>query len=238
MATMTLDDLVARLREALGDALGAVVLYGSAAGREHHEKFSDYNVLVLVERLGSAELGPKMARLSRQWRDAGNPPPLMLTTQEWRGGADIFPMEYADILERHRVLHGTLPLDGVAVSMHELRLQVEHEAMAKLLQLRAGILAADGDAKRQRALLAASLSTFMVIFRAVERLHGLTPAADYDALSRGVGRRAGFDAESFVRVAQHRRGADPLADVPAVLSAYLTGAEKLVACLNVLTMGK
>src|SRR5258707_8543144 len=28
------------------------------------------------------------------------------TVDEWRHSADVFPMEYADILERHRVLHG------------------------------------------------------------------------------------------------------------------------------------
>ena len=237
MATMTLDQLVAHLRAALGDALRAVVLYGSAASGEHHEKHSDVNVLVVVDRLGSAELGPAMADVTRGWRDDGNPAPLLLTVREWQGSADIFPMEYADILERHRVLHGVLPRDGIVVSPVDLRLQVEHEAMGKLLQLRAGILSAGGDAKRQRALLAASLSTFMVIFRAVERLHGAVPAATYDALARGVAARAGFDPEPFVLVAQHRRGADPLAAPGAVLAGYLAGAEKLVAYLDVLTIG-
>ena len=237
MAAMTLDQLVARLRAALGDVLQAVVLYGSAASSEHHEKHSDVNVLVLVDRLGSAELGPAMSGVTQEWRDAGNPAPLLLTVREWQGSADIFPMEYADILERHRVLHGVLPRDGIVVLPADLRLQVEHEAMGKLLQLRAGILSAGSDAKRQRALLAASLSTFMVIFRGVERLHGAVPAAAYDALARGVAARAGFDPDAFVRVSQHRRGADALAEPQSVLAGYLAGAEKLVAYLDVFTTG-
>ena len=91
---MTLDQLVAHLRAALGDALRAVVLYGSAASGEHHEKHSDVNVLVVVDRLGSAELGPAMSDVTRGWRDAGNPAPLLLTVREWQGSADIFPMDW------------------------------------------------------------------------------------------------------------------------------------------------
>ena len=237
MAQMTLEQLVERLRSALGGALHAVVLYGSAAGSEHHAAHSDLNVLVLVDRLGRPELGEEMARVTQAWREGGNPPLLLLTTAEWRGSADIFPMEYADILERHRVLHGELPREGISVAPAHLRLQVEHEALGKLLQLRAGVLHAGSDAKRQRALLAASLSTFMVIFRAVERLHGVVPPADYEALARSVARRAGFDPAPFEQVARHRRGHDPLATPDAVLSGYLAGAGKLVAYLDVLTTG-
>ena len=50
---------------------------------------------------------------------------MTMTVAEWRGSADIFPMEYADILERHRVLHGTAPFEGVTVDARDLRLQLE-----------------------------------------------------------------------------------------------------------------
>ena len=125
--------------------------------------------------------------------------------------ADIFPMEYADILERHRVLYGTPPFEGIKVDREHLRLQVEHEAMGKLLKLRQGVLAAGGDQKAQVELLAASLSTIMVIFRAVERLHGAVPPTDYERLSRDVSARAGFDsspsAEWSDMCAEERRSA-------------------------------
>ena len=237
MAQMTLDELVERLRGALGNALRAVVLYGSAAGSEHHTAHSDFNVLVLVERLGASELGAPMAAVTAAWRANGNPAFLLLTVSEWRGSADIFPMEYADIIERHRVLHGVLPTEGIAVAPADLRLQVEHESMGKLLQLRAGVLQAGSDAKRQRGLLAASLPTFMAIFRAVERLHNVVPAADYESLARSVASRAGFDPDPFVRVVRHRRGADQLDAPEAVLAGYLAGAGKLVAYLDVFTTG-
>jgi hypothetical protein len=233
MASMTLDDLVAQLRAAYGSALRAVVLYGSAAAGEHRPGRSDYNVLVVVDALGMSQLRA-VAATARAWGEAGHPPPLTLTTAEWTSSADVFPMEYADLLDRHRVLFGTLPLDGLAVSPSDLRLQVEQQALGKLLQLRQGIMAAGGVAKRQVALLEASLSTLMVVFRAVVRLHGEAPSTDYEALAAQVGARAGFDPAPFTRVVRHVRGTERLSTDAAegILAAYLDALGALVAYID------
>lgn len=233
MATMTLDELVAQLRAAYGDDLRAVALYGSAAAGEHIPKRSDYNVLVIVDALPLERLRAAAAA-TQAWVGAGNPPPMTMTAREWLGSADIFPMEYADILERHRVLHGALPTDGVAVRAEDLRLQVEQQAMGKLLKLRAGTLAAGADGARQLDLLEQSLSTFMVVFRGVLRLHGERPPTDNEALARAVAGRAGFDAAPFVRVVQHVRGSQRLdkRDAGPVLAGYLDAVERLVAYLD------
>jgi len=230
---MKLEELVAQLQKVYGEQLRTVVLYGSAAAGEHIPKRSDYNVLVIVDELTMQHMRSE-ASVARAWAEAGNPPPLTLTLTEWRGSADIFPMEYADILERHRVLYGRPPFDGIAVDRDYLRLQLEHEAMGKLLKLRQGILGAGGSEKAQIDLLAASLSTIMVIFRAVERLHGGAPSTDYEQLSRDVGRRVGFDAEPFARVVRHVRGAAKIgsADVAGVMGGYLDGMYRLVAYLD------
>lgn len=233
MATLTLDQLVDQLRKAYGAELRAVVLYGSAAAGEHIAKRSDLNVLVISDSLGLDALH-RAAAVARAWGESGNPPPLTLTTAEWRSSADIFPMEYADILERHRVLHGEAPFDGIAVDRGHLRLELEQQAMGKLLQLRRGILAAGGDPKRLIELLAASLSTFMVIFRSLLRLHKETPPAEYPALIARVAALAGLEADPFARVVRHVRGEARLAeqDVTGVLAGYLAGAQRLVAHID------
>ncbi len=109
---MTLDELVKQLRAAYGTALRSIVLYGSSAGGEAGAKKPDHNVLVIVDSLDASRLRAASAA-SRAWVDAGNHAPLTLTREEWTGSADIFPMEYADILDRHRVLHGEPPFDGI-----------------------------------------------------------------------------------------------------------------------------
>src|SRR5918992_2861128 len=238
MAKMTLDELVAQLRAAFGAELRSVVLYGSAASGEHIPKQSDYNVLVLVEALDVSRLDA-VAAVVRAWSEAGNPPPFTLTLDEWRRSADIFPMEYADIQERHRVLHGPSPFDGVRVTPGDLRRQLESEAMGKLLHLRQGVLAAGGDGRRQLDLLEASKSTIMVLFRATVRLHGETPAPDTVELCRQIGHLAGLDVEPFIRVVRHARGEEKVkpGDARPLLTAYVRGVQQLVVHLDRYTPG-
>lgn len=230
MATMTPEQLAEQLRTAYGGALRAVVLYGSAVAGEHIAKRSDYNVLVIADELPPERLHA-VSSVARAWSDAGNPPPMTFTWAEWRGSADVFPMEYADVLERHRVLLGDPPFEGITVARADLRLQVEHEVLGKLLRLRQGALMAGTDAKRQIELLSASLSTIMVVFRGVVRLEGGTPPQNYEELSRELGRIAGLDPAPFIAVVRHVRGEQAIAKEQAggVLTGYLSGLTRLTA---------
>ncbi|HKW11499.1 MAG TPA: nucleotidyltransferase domain-containing protein [Gemmatimonadaceae bacterium] len=233
MAKMTPEELVQQLRAAYGPELRSVVLYGSAAAGEHIPKRSDYNILVLLETLSMDRLRAAAA-VASAWGEAGNPAPMTLTTREWRGSADIFAMEYADILDRHKILYGEDPFDGIRVDPKDLRLQLEHEAMGKLLKLRQGVLITGGDSKRQIDLLSDSLSTIMVIFRAVLRLEGGVPAKDNIAVSQAVARHADFDATPFERVVRHVRGEQSIGanEVGNVIAGYLDGMGKLVEHLD------
>lgn len=233
MAKMSLDELVSQLRAAYGASLKSVVLYGSAAAGEHIAKRSDYNVLVIVDALDAAKLTAASATASA-WAEAGNPAPLTLTSSEWRGSSDIFPMEYADILDRHKILHGDSPFDGIRVDKKDLRLQLEQEAMGKLIKLRQGTLASGNDGARQVELLAASASAIMIIFRAFIRLQGGTAPKDNVALSQEVASLAGFDGEPFKRVIRHVRGEESIkpGDATAVLGGYLRGMEQLVGFVD------
>lgn len=230
---MTLDELVSQLQKAYGDSLRTVVLYGSAASGEHIPKRSDYNVLVIVDALDVDAL-MRAGAVARAWGEGGNPPPMTLTTEEWRSSADVFPMEYADILDRHKVLYGTAPFDGVTVDRHDLRLQLEHQAMGKLLQLRQGVLASGGDRKRLLELMSVSVSTFMVIFRSVLRFHGEEIGSGYEAVARRAAAVTGVEAEPFVTVVRHARGEMKVQDqdIPTVLAGYLAGAQQLVAHID------
>lgn len=230
---MTLEELVSQLKDAYGETLSSVVLYGSAVAGEHIARKSDYNILVILESVPLDRLAAVGAVL-RAWGNDGNPPPMTFTDAEWRSSADVFPMEYADILERHRVLFGADPCDGITVARNDLRLQVEQQALGKLLHLRRGAMAAGVDEKAQVALLEASLSTLMVVFRGVARLQGEAPPQDYAELSRNVGARAGFDATPFERVVRHVRGIAKLerGDAGRLLAAYLAAMERLVRYLD------
>ena len=230
---MTLDELVTQLRSAYGAQLASVVLYGSAASGEHVAKKSDYNVLVLLARIESGALAAASA-VARAWNEAGNPPPMTMTEEEWRRSSDVFPMEYSDILARNRVLYGSPPFDGIRISRENLRLQLEQQVMGKLLQLRQGALLAGMDSGRQATLIGASVGTIMVLFRTVLRLAGETVPADGGSVVERVAALAGFNPAPFLRALRYKRGDEklPSAEAGGVLSQYLSGVERLDAYLD------
>lgn len=233
MPRMTLDDLVAQLTAIYADELVAVALYGSAARGEQAMRHSDLNVIVIVRRITMDHLR-KESPVARSWREAGNPPPLTLTRAEWLGGADIFPMEYADILAHHKVLTGTLPLEGVAVELADLRLQLEHEAMSKLLRLRHAVLGAAGDSRALLALLEDSVSTMLVLLRAALRLMGEVPPTDSEAMCERFTARSGRDTAIVRRILRHARGTEAIDKRVAegVVEEYLSFAETFVTFVD------
>lgn len=230
---MELPQLVSQLSQAYGDSLRSILLYGSAVAGEHRKKRSDFNVLVVLDRIPLERLAPVGAVL-RAWADGGNPPPMTFTLAEWRSSADVFPMEYADILERHRVLFGEDVTEGITVARADLRLEVEQQALGKLLHLRREAMAAGDDSSRQLRLLEASLSAIMAVFRGVVRLHGEVPSSDYAALGADVARRAGFDAAPVQRIVEHVRGSRKIEkkEAATILTGYLAEMEALVAHLD------
>jgi hypothetical protein len=232
MARMTLDELVRQLAQVHGEHLRCVLLYGSAVGVDEAGAQSDRNVLVLVDRIDPRQLETLGATV-RAWMETGSPPPFELTVDEWHRSADIFPMEYADILARHRVLHGALP-PALPVDRANLRRQAEYEATGKVLRLRQAIMHAGTDGRRQVEVLRASHGTLMAIFRATLRVAGEEVPAGRDALIERVAQRAGLDPAPFARVHADRRGDRSLtpADAEPVLIATLAQMEALARWLD------
>src|ERR1700681_1742659 len=105
-----LKELVTKLERAYHDRLVSVVLYGSAAGEDHHAKFSDLNVLCVLKEITPRELGEGEPIL-KWWREHGHPSPLMMTEEEVHRSTDSFPIEFRDMKDRRKVLFG---VDGIA----------------------------------------------------------------------------------------------------------------------------
>jgi hypothetical protein len=232
-SALAIGELVAAVKSLYGDALRTIVQFGSAVAGEVLPGQSDTNLLIIVDAVPLSALLHN-AEAVQKWTRAGNPAPLLLTLDEWRSSADVFAMEYADILHRHLVLVGDAPFAGVTVDPSDLRLHVEREAMGKLLQLRRAVMAVGNDQKQQLRLLVNGLSTLMVIFRGVSRVAGGSPPMDYLALSREVATLAAFDVRPFERLVQHaRRDVQiPVGEVTPVLTGVLDAMGRLVMFLD------
>jgi hypothetical protein len=101
--------------------------------------------------------------------------------------------------------------------------------MGVLLRLRGAVLLAGTDSSEQIKLMTESLSTLMVVFRAVLRLAGRTPPHGHSEIAKEVSGLTGVDGSAFQAVAQqlHDSKAIPKERSREVLGAYLSGMESV-----------
>ena len=192
-----LTELVEKMRSANGDRLIAVILYGSAATAAGKDQFSDLNVLCVLKQVTPQELADSEP-IIRWWREKKNPAPLLLSEEEVRTSTDCFPIEFHDIKERHKVLHGVNVVADLAIDYSFYRAQVEHELRAKMLRLRqkaAGVLSEKDVLLR---LMAESISTFCVLFRHALLLSGEVAQFDKREIVKSCSDKFGIDASPFL----------------------------------------
>ncbi len=228
-----LKELVDRLRKAYADTLVSVVLYGSAAAGDHQQGFSDLNILCILKRITRAELIHSES-IFQWWRGLGNPAPLLLDEVEVAEATDCFPIEFHDIKERRRVLHGADRIEGLKIDDVFYRAQVEHELRSKLLRLRqkaAGVLS---DKELLLRLMADSISTFAVLTRHALRLAGGEAKWNKREVFEQASEQFGVDAGPFRKLVEFRESKTRPKDVePAVLfDSYLEQINKLLRAVN------
>ena len=228
-----LKQLVERLTKTYGERLVSVVLYGSAAVGDHHGRFSDINILCVLSELTPRELG-ESATVFQWWQRMGNPPPLLFSREEVSTSTDCFPMEFLDIRERHRVLHGEDVVRDLEVDKSFYRAQVEHELRAKLLRLRQKAASAMGSKDLLARLLADSLSTFCVLFRHALLLHGAEAAFEKRGVVEQASVRFGFDPSPFRTLLDFREQKIKARDVQAVtlLELYLKQIQIVILAVD------
>ncbi len=226
----TLGDAVAR---ALGQRLVSLLLYGSTARGTHVPKRSDVNTLLICDRVDEA-LFEVLAPLMRDWRRAGHSPPLIFTEREWRESADAFPIEYQDMRDAYRLLAGRDPWTGIEVDRGQLRRQLEHELMGKLVRLRQAYAALHGDPKQLARVIVGSVGGFFTMLRAVLRFAGRPAPASPAELVRSAGALIGFPAEGLAPLVHHAMGGPMprLAKGDPLAAAYLGAVARTAEYVN------
>ncbi len=227
------DNLVKKLQAALGTGIRSVILYGSAAAGDHVGKRSDYNILVVADRLGTREL-TALSKAALEWRKAGNPLPLFFTMDRLRRSADVFPIELMDISESHRILYGEDVLEHIEIRPENLRLILEHQPKSSLIQLREGLLLTEGKPKKITNLMIDSLSTILVLFRASLRLYeNEVPAKKLDAL-KNLTQYIRFDDSVFVTIEGLKVGRADARNLDAIslFDRYLANVEIVVDAVD------
>jgi predicted nucleotidyltransferase len=229
---MSIDDplreLVGSLSKALHGDLLAVVLYGSAARGEYHERHSDLNVLCILRQVGARELELVAAPL-RAWVRKGQPAPLFLSEEEVRGACDVFPIEFLDLRDGYRLLYGEDLVASIQVNTANHRRQLEHELRSRVLRLRRRFLETHHDNKVVCRLMLDSLSTFAALFRHALIAAGFEAPLQKAEIFRAAAERFGIGPAPFDALLEVRTGARKLdpAEVRGWFNAYLDGVTRL-----------
>ncbi|MGI9103244.1 MAG: hypothetical protein ACR2IF_12475 [Terriglobales bacterium] len=212
--------LLERLQAAAGDNLVSVLLYGSAA-RDRHDRYSDLNVLCVLQGLDAAALD-QLRPAFEWWSGRAHSAPALFASAELPRSADVFAIEFLDIQAHRRVLFGPDPFADLKIPLDLHRVQLEHELRAKLARLRQGFLVARRDRDRLQLLLD-SMSSMLTLFRhALFALDG-SVLHDRNAVLDAVAARFSADVTAFralldFRRERRRRGD---LDIPALASSYL-----------------
>ncbi len=228
-----LNQLLEKMQKAYGDRLVSLVLYGSAAAGDHHPKFSDLNILCVLNQITPRELG-QSEEIFRWWREQGSPSPLLLTEHELNTSTDCFAIEFLDIKQQHRLLYGKDVISGLAVDRSFHRAQVEHDLRAKLLRLRQKASGMLSDADLLRRLLVDSVSTFAVLFRHALALHGAEAPYRKREVIEAARRQFGIDAAPFEKLLDIREERVKARDVEPVglLAEYLQGIGAVIDAVD------
>jgi predicted nucleotidyltransferase len=223
-------DFVTRLRQATGDNLQSIVLYGSAASGEFHKGYSNVNLLVVVREVSLATL-TAIASPVKKWK---HHPPLVLTQQELERSSDVFSIELLDMQQRHRVLFGSDPLANLQIPMHLHRAQLEYELREKSILLRERVLLDAGNSSRLWDLLFASLPAFATLFRhALIALGEPAPQAKREAML-ALAKRVSFDPSAFLQAMDIREGKAKRGqfDAKEIFGRYLAGVQQVTAAVD------
>ena len=187
-------DITECLKSLYTDGLVSVILYGSAARGEFKKKRSNINLAIVLRDTSLENLAKAKRDLSSRRYAIFN---VIFFTEEYIGRTgDVFPVEFLDMRDNHRVMYGKDVFTGIDIDMKHLRFQCEQELKEKLLQI-SGFYLANRDKNILTAFLFKSLNSTLHILRNVARLKGGIPQSSKEDVISGLSKEFGAPLASM-----------------------------------------
>jgi len=149
-----------------GADLISIILYGSAVGQDYRPGKSDINFMMVLSEEGIEQLD-KAFKTVAKWRRRNVAIPLFLTEGYIHSSLDVFPIEYLNFRQNHRLVFGNDVLKGLSFKPEDVRLQCEREIKGKLLLLREAFLETMGKGRQLKELIGGSLAALSAICEAL-----------------------------------------------------------------------
>ena len=158
-----LDTLTAQAREALGENLVSLVLYGSHA-RGDATAGSDVNLFIVVRDHGPSAL-KGLFKLVPAWMKKGVAAPVIFRADQLPRSLDSFAVEFAEMAAARRVLYGEDPFKDLAPDWNVVRRELEREARQKRIALTRRWLASGGNSKVYPLIFAETVPGYLALLR-------------------------------------------------------------------------
>lgn len=228
-----IEDFVNKLRQAAGDNLESVVLYGSAASGSFHPDLSDINLLCVLRETSFTAI-QALAPAIKSWTEQKHSIPLLLSSEELQRSADAFAIEFLDMKEHHKMLFGPDLLPQLYIPMDRHRAQVEYELREKLILLRQRLLLSLADEGRVWSLLMHSLPAFTTLFRHALIALGETPPKSKQETLQALSTRMSFDSSTFTSLLNLREkpAERKTVDVKDIVNRYLNAIQQVTAAVD------
>jgi predicted nucleotidyltransferase len=234
---MALDKILSKVQSELvrnfGDNLESLVLYGSAATADFHPQLSDINLALVLKRIDLYTLDI-VKQFLRKTGGRQIKTPLLLTREYIRTSVDVFPIEFLEIKEKHRLLWGEDVFGSLEIDLKNLRHECEHELKGRLMRLRQSFIEVRESSKAIRQLLLAAHQANYPAFRTALRLRKITPPVIKEEVTAALAVNFSLDAELFHALQRLRTHEIKLgvAGLRALVEKYLIEVEKLAAFID------
>jgi len=200
-----LQEFAADVEGLYGEELVSLFLYGSAVSGGLVKGRSDLNTGIVLRRLSPAALR-KATPCLRRWRRQGFATPLFLDPDFLHSSLDVFPIEFLDMQEHHRLLAGSDLLAGLQIGRANLRLQCEQEVKGKLLRLHQTYVESSGSPRALEGVLVAAVASGVVLARTLLRLGGEEGRGEAGAVFARLEARFGVAAPGLTRAYRLKQG--------------------------------
>jgi hypothetical protein len=211
-----------------GDQLEGLLLYGSAVRGEFLPGRSNLNLLLVVTGYDAAML-KRYEPVHKRWSKEGIIIPLFLTAEEIRTSSALFPVEFLEIQEHHRVLGGRDPFVGFHVDAGRVGDGVMQGLAGHVLRLRQRFAESGGANDAVMILLPLAVTSIIPLLRGIQRMRGWPVITQSDAVIKDVGDRLQLDLQGLHEALMLKRGiiSPGPSEIPRVFDRYLRAATML-----------
>ena len=220
-----------KVKDIFRDNLKSVTVYGSAITERFTDRFSDVNVLIILDHadpVAVTGLGKGATKIMTKNRIT----PLLLTEAEYLGSADVFPMEYLDIVDTRKVIFGDDLTKKLEITKLNLRHQIEEEIRGSINSIRRALVATKGSSRLMKRILKSWFGSQSALLRGLLRLDGVNEIPENpEATIKALSEQYGIDTTALTAAAKLRAGEKIEATVTAqgTLTCLTSLAKKIDA---------